>query len=419
MHRIQKRTYERQDGSTETINEWQVRVSHNCRREWFSLGSNNKIFAAKRAAAIYQSLKINGWDETIRQFKGEKYEKVKVISLGEYLKAVENRANLNPKTFTTYCRKLRTLVADIKGIPQTKERYDHFHKHHLKWREAVDKTPLGYLAADRIRKWQKSEIAKAQHDPVKIRKAEHTANSIVRNARSLFSPKITGLLKEMELPNPLPFADVEMLKSSSMRYRSQIDVGELVTAAETELPPKYPEQYKIFLLSLFAGLRRNEIDKLLWESVDAVRGEIVIAPHTFFSVKTETSIGAVPVDPGLLKILETFKEKATGSFVIESKVPPKMDKDYAHYRANAHFRKLSAWLRSKGITAQSPIHTLRKEYGRLLTEKFGIYAASKALRHAGIQITAAHYADDTRRNIISINDVHATPAPSPQMNDSA
>ncbi len=126
----------------------------------------------------------------------------------------------------------------------------------------------------------------------------------------------------MELPTPLPFADVEMLKSSSMRYRSQIDVGEL-----------------------------------LWESVDAVRGEIVIAPHTFFSVKTETSIGAVPVDPGLLKILETFKEKATGSFVIESKVPPKMDKDYAHY------------------------------------------------------------ADDTRRNIISITDVHstpATPAPNPQ-----
>ncbi len=151
MSRIKKRSYKATDGSATTVEEFQVYIQHRGRREWFQLGSNNQVKAAKRAAAIYISLKANGWDKTIREFKGEMAVKVKAVTLGEYLKAVEERANLNPKTFTTYCRKLRTLVADIKGIPQTKERYDHFHKHHLKWREAVDKTPLGYLTADRIR----------------------------------------------------------------------------------------------------------------------------------------------------------------------------------------------------------------------------------------------------------------------------
>lgn len=402
LSRIEKRSYQRKDGGTEEINEWQVRVSHLKRREWFPLHTSNKVIAAKLAVEIYQSLQLNGWEPTILKYKGVAVEKTKETTVGDFLKAVQERSHLNPKTFTTYYRKFRNIVADIKGVPDTKDKYDHFNGSHLTWRSKVDKVPLSYLTADRVRKWQKTEVAKAGHDPVKIRKVEHTVNSAIRNARSLFSRKIIDLLPDFELPTPLPFEGVDLLKASTMRYRSQIDVGQLISAAETELAEQHAEEYKIFLLSLFAGLRRNEIDKLLWESVDWAKNEIVIMPHHFFEVKTETSAGVIPVDPGLLKILADYRETATGSFVIESKNAPRMDKAYAHYRANAHFKRLTAWLREKGITAQSPIHTLRKEFGRLLTEKYGIYAASKALRHAGIQITAAHYADDTRRNVISI-----------------
>lgn len=43
-----------------------------------------------------------------------------------------------------------------------------------------------------------------------------------------------------------------------------------------------------------------------------------------------------------------------------------------------------------GITAIKPLHELRKEFGSQLCAKYGIYAASRMLRHADIAITAQH-----------------------------
>jgi hypothetical protein len=41
-------------------------------------------------------------------------------------------------------------------------------------------------------------------------------------------------------------------------------VAELIEAAEDELAGPEPEQFKIFVLAVMAGLRRNEIDKAEW-----------------------------------------------------------------------------------------------------------------------------------------------------------
>ena len=37
------------------------------------------------------------------------------------------------------------------------------------------------------------------------------------------------------------------------------------------------------------------------------------------------------------------------------------------------------------------MHQLRKLFGSLICDQFGIYAASRALRHADVSITAKHY----------------------------
>jgi hypothetical protein len=39
------------------------------------------------------------------------------------------------------------------------------------------------------------------------------------------------------------------------------------------------------------------------------------------------------------------------------------------------------------------LHTLRKEFGSKINDAHGIYAASRALRHADIAITSQHYLD--------------------------
>lgn len=403
--RLEKRTYPLEGGKVGIIEEFQVRMQHKRRREWFPLASSNKVTASKRAAEIYQYLRVQGWDETIKRYKGLTVVKKKGCTVGEFLDAVEQRSHLSTKTFANYARWIRTMIAQLKEIPDTVKKYDHRGGGVEQWRKKIDSVPLDFLTPEKVRRWQKLFLAKAGNDPLAIRKAEHSVNSAIRNARSLFSKKILFLLNDMELPSPLPFADVDLVKSGSMRYLSEVDVGALVQAAKAELHEAHPEEFKIFLLSLFAGLRRNEIDKLLWKSVDLEGGTIRVEPNQHFSPKTETSIGNVPINPAVVAYLKDFKEGATSEFVLESRVKAKPGAAYAQYRAEKHFQNLIEWLRAHSIKTSHPLHTLRKEYGRLLTEKHGIYAASKALRHASIQITAAHYADDTRRVMVTMDDL--------------
>jgi hypothetical protein len=59
--------------------------------------------------------------------------------------------------------------------------------------------------------------------------------------------------------------------------------------------------------------------------------------------------------------------------------------------------ELVNWLRSKGALGKSPLHALRKEYGSQVNNRHGIYEASRALRHADINITTQHYIRNTKR----------------------
>jgi len=57
------------------------------------------------------------------------------------------------------------------------------------------------------------------------------------------------------------------------------------------------------------------------------------------------------------------------------------------------FENLLGWLRGKGVQGAKPFHVLRKLYGSVLAERYGIHAASSGLRHADIRTTSESYAD--------------------------
>jgi len=106
--------------------------------------------------------------------------------------------------------------------------------------------------------------------------------------------------------------------------------------------------------------------------------------------------------------------------VIESPIRPRLSATYRHYRCNKVFESLFSWLRSKGIRSANPLHTLRKEFGSRINDTYGIYAASRALRHADIAITSQHYLDKKSRTAVGLGhllkggseDVSATCPPS-------
>ena len=57
----------------------------------------------------------------------------------------------------------------------------------------------------------------------------------MRQAKSLFSPDLLGYVS-LHKPDKLPFDGVPFYERESQRYRSNIDIEELIQAAVRELP---------------------------------------------------------------------------------------------------------------------------------------------------------------------------------------
>jgi integrase len=121
-----------------------------------------------------------------------------------------------------------------------------------------------------------------------------------------------------------------------------------------------------------------------------------------FQTKNEPSRGDVDLDPELSAMFRELYANRTGSFVIESHIRPRRSSTYRHYRCNKIFESLFAWLRFKGVSSANPLHTLRKEFGSRINDVHGIYAASRALRHADIAITSPHYLDKKSRATVGL-----------------
>jgi integrase len=173
----------------------------------------------------------------------------------------------------------------------------------------------------------------------------------MRRARSLFSPKILRHL-QLAIPSVKPFDGVEFEPRQSMKYRSRLDVGKLIEAANETLKPLNPECYAIFLLAAAAGLRRKEIDLLEWASFRWEENVIRIQPTKFFHPKSEDSIGDIQIDNEILAIFREYRATVKGPFVIPSRLMPKTVLRGDHYRCNTHFERLAAWLRLQGVTEQ-------------------------------------------------------------------
>jgi integrase len=400
---IFKPTYTR-EGKTRCVEDWAARVQWRGRRELFNLKTPNKTAAAAKAKEVYTTLVGAGWDATLERFKPEMQRKA-VSTIGDFLNELRGHWSGKPKTFEDYCRSFRTILSQIFGIKGGREKFDYVNGGRAAWVAKIDRIKLADVTPDKVNKWRIAFVKKAGASPVKQRRARITCNSLMRQAKSLFSAELLAHVA-MHKPDKLPFDGVAFYERESMRYHSTLDFEALIQDAIRELPQ---EQLKIFLLATMAGLRRNEIDKLQWQAFRWTAGVIRIEPTEHFTPKTIDSGGDVPIDKELLALFRGWHVKATGSFVIEADGEPHIGTSYTHYRAHRHFDALTAWLRAKGVTAIKPLHELRKEFGSQLCAKAGIYVASRMLRHADIAITAQHYLDQKERVTIGMGNLLSMP----------
>jgi integrase len=222
-----------------------------------------------------------------------------------------------------------------------------------------------------------------------------TVNSLIRNAGALFGKKILpDIDKSLNLQRPLPLEGVKLEKSPSLRYRSKIDPYAILANARNDLAEADPEGFKILLLALVCGLRRSEIDNLLWRSFDFAKSKIHVEATEYHQLKSEDSAGEIDLDRDTLAIFRGWRAQHPKSlFVVESSKPPKTGTTYRTYRCDEIFKRVLAWLREHGVDDTKPLHTLRKEIGSVIASEHGIFEASRYLRHSDIRITSAIYAD--------------------------
>ena len=294
------------------------------------------------------------------------------------------------------------------NIPSDKRKHDYKNGDYQNWLTKVESVKLYKIKPEKVQAMKIRYIRENGTDPEKIKKAKISVNSIIRNAKALFSKKALKFVTS-ELPERLPFHEIEFEKPGKNRYKSEIRPELLMTAAKAGLSKDQPELYKIFILALGAGLRRTEIDTLTWGQLNFERSTVRVETNAYTEIKSFESEEDVDVDSELLATLRNYKIYRKSIFVINSRVKPRQSITYHHYRCESHFFKLTEWLRSKGITAKNAIHSLRIELGSIICQQWGIYAASAQLRHADIRITRDTYLDKKDRVVVNIGSLSKEP----------
>ncbi len=391
------------------------RIQMNGRREPFPLRTTNKAAAATKAARIYGDVMALGWDAALAKHKPDA-AKPKGSTVGDLLAAVSELANVRPTTLRGYTASFRRIAADVMGVEAKASRYARCGGGRESWLAAVDAVPLAKLTPDRIEAWKLRYVfTRTAGDETKARSARNSANTLLRMGKGLFAKRLLKLAaNRISLPSPLPFDGVELFPRQSMRYVSTMNLESVLIAARDDLAQNDAEAFKAFVLCLFAGLRRNEADKLRWNSIDFDTGAIRIKTQSDFAPKAETSLGDVPIDAELCAILRGLRAKEPkAEYVLSADAAKRIFKaartpsaplslKWSKYRAAATFKRLVDWLRVHGVASRTPLHTMRKEAGSLICEKHGLFAASRFLRHADIAITAQHYTAQKERVTIGL-----------------
>ncbi len=411
-----------------------VRIQAHGERRNITLRETTKRDAGKAAMSLYKLIEAQGWDRGLAQFRGEIPPQKSVVSLGDYLTAVAASGTIAPRTLRTYATKVRKIAADLTKVrlPGNLNKYDHVHGGAKAWQELVDRTPLSKMTPDAVHQWLVNYLAPFRGNPAKLSSATKSANSCIRAGKAIFAERILERLSHIALPNPIPFVGLKTAKERPTRYSSEIENPEvLLVAGVRELahasmegewqkkweaaggtgstPEPSPSEriraelsasrkrgaFKVLVLGLCAGLRRGEIDRLLWTQINFEGFLIAVKATDCFAPKAN-SVGEIPIDKEIVQILKEWKKTSTCRFVVEG-VDPKVNTDGHHYRAARAHEELIRWLHSKGLTARNPLHSLRKEFGSIVCQKAGVYVASRLLRHTNISMTAAIYTDDRGR----------------------
>ncbi|MDR2030181.1 MAG: tyrosine-type recombinase/integrase [Puniceicoccales bacterium] len=393
--RLYKPTYRTKDGRTVENPDWYVTLCFRGEEHKIFLQTMDKKLAAERALEAYFLLRASGWGAVFEKFGVRRKQtseagKVSIpekITVGKFIGLIRRRGGLAKKTMKMYSDAMYRILEEAFGLNFGTQKYDYVHGGNLARLESLDALELSKITPELLEGWRSKSLERRINEGFDRESAITTLNSILRSAKSLFAKKN---LRAIGMENfGSPFLEIKFWREKSHRYVTTFSAHDLVRKAYNELRGK--EEYKIFLLAIGCGLRRDEVDKLMWSQLDFDNSSIHIYKTDYIDPKTRESSSRVFMDDFIRDELLDLRKKATGKFVVES--PCEWSAGKNGYRCRKDSKSLLAWLRKNGVPQRCAIHVLRKEFASQICNKHGIYAASRALRHSSCAVTEQFYAD--------------------------
>lgn len=419
--RLFRNTYSR-DGERAETADWCIKLAHAGRRETVNLRTSNADAAASRARDFYRAVVTTGWTAALAIYKPSAApgSTDSPVTLNDLMLAADQRAvHVRPTTLRYYEGCLRQIAADVAGLKRTDDRHDYVNGGSTRWRAIVDALPLTIITPEALRQWQTAYVKSRGTDHAVLRSAKTSANTILGSAARMFTPSMLSHYKDAGLLVPgNPFVEVKRFPKQDSKYISRIDPAEVLETARRILlgaapaPPRKitgiavfnaaravhdrPQMYRVILLGTLTGLRRSELDRLQWSHVNFAGQSLTVQSTADGAVKAEGSTRDVDLAPDLIALLKEWKASARSLYVIECErmatSKPAKDATYRTYRCARIFDKVNDWLRDNFLPGENhPLHTLRKEYGSLITQSAGIHAAADLLGHRDIRTASEYY----------------------------
>jgi hypothetical protein len=118
------------------------------------------------------------------------------ITFGSFLERIDPRSKGCATAF-------RKIVADLLGLATDPAKFDYQSGGRDGWLAKIHGIRLSEITPAKIREWKQSFLAAVRDDPLALRKARISVNTLLRRSRSLFSRKVLRQLP-LRLPSPLP-----------------------------------------------------------------------------------------------------------------------------------------------------------------------------------------------------------------------
>ncbi len=307
------------------------------------------------------------------------------LTVGEVLTAFESFAtveNLSPQTIRGYRNTLKILIRGAKGSIDP------------------DQFPVAQLNASTVYAYKQSVSAtEPEADDTRRRQLEASANSIIRQAKGVFSSRALEHYRQvchLEIPGTIAAFRTAPGFGDTTKHDYSIPSDAVLAATFKSLAPMVDHDRDLYVavwLALGFGLRKSEIA--------AVRAGWFHISDSGVSLELMST-----VIPGTTEEKSTTKNMerrptincTNGAWThLQPIVAALQPHDYlisaktATGRCEEVFRRVSVWMGSLGWSTTKTMHEWRAYAGCQVAMRDGIEAASRWMRHSSIVLTQRFY----------------------------